>query len=90
MAEKKRLRRMEIEPADNGGHLVRHHFEANLRYRRGLAGGFEEAARAPEEHVFGRGEHKELLEHIGQHLGLKPHSPDSAAAAPEEEEEEEE
>lgn len=66
-----KLRRMEIEPAENGGHTVTHHFKevmkANSKTHSGIGGGFIE----PEKHVFGEGEGHEMLAHIANHLKIE-------------------
>lgn len=65
---KHELTRMEIEPAENGGHTVTHYFKSKPAIARGH---MESSYVEPEKHVFGEGEHKEMMGHIAEHLGLK-------------------
>jgi hypothetical protein len=64
------LRKMEIEPAENGGHTVTHHKKPKMSKDRhshaGMSMGYEE----PEHHVFGKDEGHEMLAHIANHLGI--------------------
>lgn len=71
---KHEIRRMEIEPAENGGHMVTHYMKESPS-----KGGM--AYQEPEKHVFGADEGHDMLAHIANHLeipveekrmGLKP------------------
>lgn len=55
----KKLRRVSIEAAKNGGHTVEHHFEHT-----------DGPYREPEQHVFGKGEHEKMLAHVANALKL--------------------
>jgi hypothetical protein len=67
-----KLRSLEIEHAENGGHIVTHRFHST-------DGPYQE----PKAHVFGKGQGKEMLSHIGKHMGLKADEvePDEDSAA---------
>ena len=73
-APKKELEHIRVSMAENGGHVAEHHYTS-----------FEHP---PEQHVFGEGQGKELLEHIGKHMGVKAEA--KAEKEPLEQEEEEE
>ncbi len=55
----KQLDHIAIHPAENGGHMVEHHFKAEKGYH------------APEHHVFGEGDGKAMLAHVAEHMGVK-------------------
>lgn len=55
---KKTLDHLRIKPAENGGHIVEHHFEHEGHYHE------------PEPHVFGAGEHEKMLAHVANALKL--------------------
>lgn len=55
----KKLRRVTIEAAKNGGHTVEHHFDHS-----------DGPYREPEQHVFGKGEHEKMLAHVANALKL--------------------
>lgn len=55
---KKRLDHMRIHHADNGGHIVEHHFEMD-----GMGPMHE-----PETHIFAEHEGGKLLDHIAHHM----------------------
>lgn len=60
---KKELHHMEIHKAENGGHMVQHHFHQDgARYHE------------PEQHVFGEGEGHAMLAHVAEHMGVE-HEP---------------
>jgi len=59
---------MEIEPAENGGHTVTHHWKPMQREGKH---GIQETYVEPESHVFGAGEGKKMMAHISDHLGIK-------------------
>lgn len=65
---KKMIRRMEIEPAENGGHTVTHHFKETPTHssRSGMGMAYTE----PEQHVFGPKEGHEMLAHVANHLSI--------------------
>jgi hypothetical protein len=65
---KKEIRRMDIEPAENGGHTVIHHYKPVQR--EGKHGMMPEAYVEPEHHVFGADEGHEMLAHIANHLEI--------------------
>lgn len=56
---RKKLDHVRIEPAENGGHTVEHHFEHQ-----------DGPYREPEQHVFGKGEHEKMLAHVANALKL--------------------
>jgi hypothetical protein len=62
-ASARKLRMMEIEPADNGGHAITHHFVPT--------GASVDSFSPPEVHSFGPEEGHEVVEHIKKHLGIK-------------------
>lgn len=69
MAEKKReIRRMEIEPAENGGHTVTHHYKEQPHHSSKSGMGMQYVE--PEHHVFGAEEGHEMLAHIANHLQI--------------------
>lgn len=72
MAEqKKAIARIEIEPAENGGHTVTHRYKPRPMYRGGRHGLTTDYPEA-ETHVFGPEDHKKMLTHVAKHLGAKP------------------
>jgi hypothetical protein len=73
MAEKKeyrKLTRIEIEPAENGGHTVRHHYKTEMRRDSRSHSGIMMGAEEPEHHVFGPHEGHEMLAHVANHLEI--------------------
>lgn len=54
---KKELEHLRIEKAENGGHIVSHHFA-----------GFEHE---PESHVFAKDEGPEMMDHVAKHMGVE-------------------
>ena len=64
------LRRMEIEPAENGGHTVTHHLKPKMTKSRDAHSGMAMGYQEPEKHVFGADEGHEMLAHIANHLGI--------------------
>jgi hypothetical protein len=68
MADKKMIRRMEIEPAENGGHMVTHHFKEMPTHSGKIGMGM--AYQEPEKHVFGENEGHAMLAHIANHLAI--------------------
>jgi hypothetical protein len=54
------LHHIEVKEAENGGHVVSHHFE-----NKGM--GYHD----PEEHVFGADEGKQAMEHIASAANIK-------------------
>lgn len=85
MAEKKKeIRRIEIEPAENGGHTVTHHYHPMQHQGRH---GVQESYVEPETHVFGKGEHEDMLAHVANHLDLpEPKEEDGDDEEPDEDE----
>lgn len=67
---KKELRRIEITPAENGGHTVEHNYKPQAKNtpRNGMSMEYQE----PESHVFGPKDHEKMLLHVANALGLKP------------------
>lgn len=65
-----RLKRMEIEPAENGGHTVTHHGKPKMTKDRNAHSGMAMGYQEPERHVFGKGEGHEMLAHVANHLGI--------------------
>lgn len=66
-----RLKRMEIDPAENGGHTVTHHKKEKMVRDRGAHSGMSMGYQEPERHVFGSGEGHEMLAHVANHLGIQ-------------------
>ena len=63
----KEIRRIEIEPAENGGHTVTHHYkEATREGKHGVQMSYVE----PEQHVFGAREGHAMLAHVANHLNI--------------------
>jgi hypothetical protein len=64
------IERMEIKPAENGGHVVTHHMKPKMgrdsKAHSGMAMGYSE----PETHVFGKDEGHEMLAHVANHLSI--------------------
>lgn len=59
---KAKLSHIQIHQAENGGHVVEHHFDHE--------GGYRE----PQQHVFGEGDGKALMAHVAKHMGIKGES----------------
>lgn len=57
----KELHHLEVAPAENGGHIVTHHFKT------GAGGQYHE----PEPHAFGQEEGPQAMEHIASAAGIK-------------------
>lgn len=53
---KKEFSHLEVKHAENGGHIVTHHF-THFNYK-------------PEDHVFGDGEGGKMLGHVGKVMGV--------------------
>ena len=71
---KPKLAEMRIRPAKNGGHNVRHEFAPTPKMTRGLAGGMSMDHIPAEEHNFGPGDGKQLMQHIATRPGSqRPH-----------------
>jgi hypothetical protein len=66
---KKQIRRMEIEPAVNGGHTVTHSYRESPTHsaKNGMGSSHVE----PETHVFGPEDGHEMLAHVANHLNIK-------------------
>ena len=56
------LAHIEIHQAENGGHIVRHHFDNS-----GPGYGYHE----PEEHIFSEGEGDKLVAHVKKHMKVR-------------------
>lgn len=80
------IRRIEIEPAENGGHTVSHHYKESAKRDGKSHSGMAMMMPEPEHHVFGKDEGHEMLAHIANHLGIA--EPKDKAEEHEEEEEE--
>jgi hypothetical protein len=66
----KELSRIEIEPAENGGHTVTHHHKEAARKDSKSHSGVSMVYHEPEHHVFGKDEGHEMLAHIANHLEI--------------------
>jgi hypothetical protein len=58
---KPKLSHLEVRHAENGGHIVRHHFEHGPLFD------YHE----PTEHVFGKRDGEKMLAHVGKHMGVR-------------------
>lgn len=58
----KKIRRMEIEEAENGGHTITHQFDNS-----GPGMGYHEA----ETHVFGKSDGAKAIKHISKHMHIR-------------------
>ena len=67
---KKEIRRMIIEPAENGGHTVSHDYKPIQREGRH---GMSESYVEPDKHVFGADQGHEMLAHVANHLEIPEH-----------------
>lgn len=67
----KTMRRMEIEPAENGGFTVTHHYKPMQKTGRH---GMQESYVEPESHVFGAGQGRQMMSHVMSNLGMKASS----------------
>jgi len=65
---KKKLDHIRIHHADNGGHIVEHHYMSD-------GGMYHE----PEQHIFAEHEGDKMLMHVAKHMKVK--HPDSAGEA---------
>jgi hypothetical protein len=74
--ERSRVRRIEIHPADNGGHTV----ETSFHPKETTSAAFSEYEE-PKKAVFGKNQHEEMIDHVRQHLGI----PDDGGEAESEE-----
>ena len=84
---KKEIRRISIEPAENGGHTVTHEYHPMRREGRH---GMQESYVEPEKHVFGKDEGHEMLAHVANHLAIpEPNEPDEPVKDEGEDEDEE-
>lgn len=75
MAEtKKILRHVEIEPAANGGHTVRHHYKEQPTHssKMGMSSRYVE----PESFTFGPEQGHEMLAHVANHLHIPAEKPE--------------
>lgn len=64
----KKLRSIEIEPAENGGHTVTHRYREQPTHssKNGMGMAYVE----PESHVFGPDEGHKMLAHVANHLEI--------------------
>ena len=69
----KEIRRIEIEPAENGGHTVTHHFKERPTHSSKHGMGMEYTA--PEQHVFGPEDGHLMLAHVANHLHIPKEAP---------------
>lgn len=68
----KQLERIEIHPAKNGGHTVRHEFQRQPNKKGGsMSSGVYMERPEPEEHVFGPGDGAAMMAHVAKNLGVK-------------------
>jgi hypothetical protein len=65
----KKIESIEIRPAENGGHTVRHQFAREVQSKK--MGDIGMGRPEPEEHVFGDGQHGEMMGHVAKALGMK-------------------
>lgn len=65
---KKKIRSIEIEPAENGGHTVTHRHKDMPSHssKNGMGSMYVE----PETHVFGAGQGHEMLAHVANALSI--------------------
>ena len=81
MEKEPEIHHIEIHPADNGGHMVEHHYKAAPASK---SGAFMEH-KEPERHSFGPKESKGMMNHLKEHLGLgaaaQPKTPEAAMVA---------
>lgn len=66
---KHEVRRVEIEPDSHGGHTVTAHLKERPMHSGKSGMGME--YREPEKKVFGKGQHKEMIDHVASHLGVE-------------------
>lgn len=66
----KELHKIEIVPAENGGHTVHHHHR-EVRRDSKSHGGVAQTYHEPESHVFGPHEGHEMLAHVANHLKIE-------------------
>jgi hypothetical protein len=67
--DKRPLRSIEIEPAENGGHTVTHRFKSSPNP--GKSGSLSEVYHEPETHVFGPDDGAKMITHVNGALGFK-------------------
>jgi len=74
---KHHLLKIEIKPAENGGHTVTHHMEAKMGRDHKSHSGMGYMPPEEEHHVFGKHEGHHMLAHVANHLGIseKPEMP---------------
>lgn len=65
-----KIRRIEIEPAENGGHTVTHHFQP-ASGKGFMTGSHKE----PQAHVFGANEGHAMLVHVANTLDIPEDEP---------------
>jgi len=64
----KKMERMEIMPAENGGHTITHQMKRSVSSKRM---GYMTMAPESETNTFGPGEHDAVIAHVAKHLGLQ-------------------
>ena len=68
-AKGSKIRRMEITPADSGGHMVTHYLKETPSHS--SKNGMQMEYHEPETHVFGAEEGHEMLAQVANHLHVK-------------------
>ncbi len=69
---KLKIRRLSIEPGDNGGHTVEHDYKRVAVTRKGrMNSGLDYEHPESKSFPIGPGQDQQLLDHIVEHLGLK-------------------
>lgn len=76
MQETKSIRRIEIEPAQNGGHTVTHHFKDTASHSG--KDGMQMRYHNPESHVFGPKDGHAMLAHVANQLAIPEGKNDEA------------
>jgi hypothetical protein len=64
----KQIRKMEIEPAENGGHTVTHYYRESPTHSSSKGMGMRYVE--PESHVFGKSEGHAMLAHVANALSI--------------------
>jgi hypothetical protein len=61
---------MEIEPMEDGGHLVTHHYKEEMRKSGSAHAGIAMHMPEPERHAFGKDEGHKMMAHVAEHLAI--------------------
>ena len=61
--------KIEIKPADNGGHAVTHHMKPKMRVDGRAHAGMTQYVE-PKSYAFGKSEGHDLLRHLAEHLEI--------------------